>query len=53
MELTESLNEVIELRAHDLPTLPSTIGKEKEINLFLQADTVEEFKELRNARDQF
>ena len=53
VELTESLNEVVELRAHDLPTLPSTIGKEKEINLFLQADTVEEFKELRNARDQF
>lgn len=51
--LTNALNEVIELRAHDLPTLPSTIGKEKEINLFLQASTVADFKELRDARDQF
>jgi len=41
------------LRAEDQPTLPSTIGKEKEINLFLQAKTLEDFIELRQARDRF
>jgi len=35
------------------PTLPSTIGEEKEINPFLRAETVEAFKELRDARDDF
>lgn len=51
--LKEALNEVIELRARDLPTLPSTIGREKEINPFLQAETLEEMTDLRNKRDKF
>lgn len=34
-------------------TLPSTIGFEKQINLFMQAETVDDFKKLRDQRDQF
>ena len=51
--LSKVLNEVRELRAKGEPTLPTTIGREKEINLFLQAETLEDFIELRNARDDF
>ncbi|WP_301107208.1 hydroxyacylglutathione hydrolase [Sporosarcina sp.] len=52
-KISHSLEEVRELRAKGQPTLPTTIGMEKEINLFLQAETLEDFIELRNARDDF
>jgi hydroxyacylglutathione hydrolase len=52
-KISTSLEEVQELRAKGQPTLPTTIGREKEINLFLQAETVVDFIELRNARDNF
>ena len=52
-KLSKSLEEVQELRAKGQPTLPSTIGREKEINLFMQAETLADFIELRNARDNF
>ncbi|PIC61404.1 hydroxyacylglutathione hydrolase, partial [Sporosarcina sp. P12(2017)] len=52
-KISKSLEEVQELRAKGQPTLPTTIGREKEINLFLQAETLEDFIELRNARDNF
>ena len=51
--ISKSLEEVRDLRAKGQPTLPTTIGREKEINLFLQVETVEDFIELRNARDDF
>lgn len=51
--ITEALTEVNHLRVKGQSTLPTTIGKEKKINLFLQADKLEDFKELRKARDQF
>lgn len=51
--IANALEAVRELRAQGQPTLPSTIGKEKEINLFLQAETVEDFIKLRTARDDF
>lgn len=51
--IAEALATADELRAQDLPTLPSTIGQEKRINLFLQAETLEEFTELRKGRDEF
>ncbi|MBM6615858.1 hydroxyacylglutathione hydrolase [Desemzia sp. RIT804] len=51
--ISEALDQVNNLRAKEVPTLPSTIGREKKINLFLQADTLEEFIELRKARDNF
>lgn len=50
---TEALKEVEALRASDKPTLPSTIEKEKDINLFLQAESLDTFIELRNQRDNF
>lgn len=52
-KLSAALEEIDALRAKGRPTLPSTIGKEKDINLFLQAETLETFIELRNARDDF
>lgn len=52
-KISKSLEEVRELRAKGQPTLPTTIGREKKINLFLQAETLEEFIALRNARDNF
>lgn len=51
--IQEALGEMKDKRAKDEPTLPSTIGREKKINLFLQADSVEAFKALRDQRDQF
>ena len=51
--IQEALDEMKDKRAKDEPTLPSTIGREKKINLFLQADSVEAFKALRDQRDQF
>ena len=51
--ISETLSEVNHLRVKGQSTLPTTIGKEKKINLFLQADKLEDFKELRKARDQF
>lgn len=51
--ISEALNQVNEMRAKGKPTLPTTIGKEKKINLFLQAEKMEDFKELRDARDKF
>lgn len=50
---TKALEEVQAQRAKDQPTLPSTIGIEKDINLFLQAENLETFIELRIARDNF
>lgn len=51
--IAQALEQANELREAGKPTLPSTIGKEKEINLFLRAKTLEEFVELRQARDDF
>lgn len=49
----DALNQVNDLRSKGLPTLPSSIGKEKNINLFMQAETLDEFIELRKERDVF
>lgn len=51
--ISEALDQVDYLRAKEEPTLPSTIGREKEINLFLKAETLESFVALRKARDKF
>jgi len=51
--VSEALDQVNELRSKGKPTLPTTIGREKKINLFLQAEKMEDFKKLRNARDEF
>ncbi|WP_423190385.1 hydroxyacylglutathione hydrolase [Alkalibacterium sp. f15] len=51
--VSKALDQVDQLRTEGHPTLPSTIGKEKMINLFLQAETLEDFIHLRKARDNF
>lgn len=51
--IKDELAVVREFRRLDKPTLPTTIGREKDINLFMQAKSLEEFIELRQARDNF
>ncbi|MGX2973645.1 hydroxyacylglutathione hydrolase [Ursidibacter arcticus] len=41
------------LRSHHKPTLPTTIGIEKQINPFLKAENVEKFIQLRQQKDNF
>lgn len=49
----DELERVRALNNKNIPSLPSTIGLEKEINPFLRAETLEEFIELRKARGSF
>ncbi|MER2063361.1 MAG: hydroxyacylglutathione hydrolase [Alkalibacterium sp.] len=51
--VSQALAKVKALRSEGRPTLPSTIGDEKEINVFMRAETLDRFKELRDARDDF
>lgn len=51
--IKKALEEVNQLREQNKPTLPSTIAKEKTINVFLQAATLDEFIALRKQRDSF
>ncbi|GEK91250.1 hydroxyacylglutathione hydrolase [Alkalibacterium kapii] len=51
--ISEALKQAEKLQKKGRPTLPSTIGREKEINVFLKAETLDEFKKLRDARDDF
>lgn len=48
-----ALETVANLLAAGKPSLPTTIGYEKTINLFLQAKNVAAFKALRDLRDNF
>lgn len=52
-DIAKALEKAEELTATNHPTLPTTIGHEKQINLFLRADSLEKFIELRNGRDNF
>lgn len=49
----EALKDARKRHEDGQPTLPSTIGRELGINLFLCADNVEEFTQLRKLRDHF
>ena len=51
--IQKTLEEVRAMREKDQVTLPSTIGREKEVNLFMQAEDVQAFKALRDQRDNF
>lgn len=51
--IKEALDQAEKLAASNHPTYPSTIGREKIINIFMQAEDVSEFKKLRDQRDQF
>ena len=45
--------EVKKLRAQNKPTLPVSLGTEKQTNLFLRAESAERFAELRSLKDNF
>ncbi|WP_069286434.1 hydroxyacylglutathione hydrolase [Aerococcus urinaeequi] len=51
--IAEALGQAEVLNAANHPTYPSTIGREKIINIFMQAEDVTAFKDLRNLRDNF
>lgn len=50
--LKQRMNEVRTLRANKKPTVPGTIGLEKETNSFMRAGSAERFAEIRALRDQ-
>ncbi len=52
-KIRKALEEALEHQKQSTPTLPSTIGREKEINVFLQAENLGDFIELRERRDEF
>ncbi|OOS00295.1 hydroxyacylglutathione hydrolase [Haemophilus paracuniculus] len=52
-QVAEHLQQVEQLRSQNLPTLPTTIGLEKQINPFLQAVSLDEFIALRQHKDRF
>ncbi len=52
-EIADVYKRVKQQREDGLASLPSTIGLEKKINLFMRAKSVEEFTKLRKKRDQF
>ena len=51
--VTARLNEVTQMREAGRRTVPSTLGQEKQSNLFLTAPSAKAFAELRKAKDHF
>lgn len=51
--LKATLGSIQDLREEGEASLPTTIGRERGINLFMMAESLEEFTQLRKARDQF
>lgn len=51
--LEHRYQEVLELLSKGQPTVPTTLALEKQINPFLRASSVDEFKKLRQLRDSF
>lgn len=51
--LQNRMNEVRALRQDNKPTIPTTLGQEKETNIFLKAETAEEFAKYRKLKDNF
>ncbi|MCI5060297.1 MAG: hydroxyacylglutathione hydrolase [Alphaproteobacteria bacterium] len=52
-DIQKRLNEVQSIRAQDLPTIPSTLKQEKKTNIFMMANSAEEFANLRSQKDKF
>lgn len=52
-DLSERMKQITDLRNNDKPTLPVTLGIEKKTNLFLKAESIEKFAQLRQLRDHF
>ena len=51
--VTDRLERIIQKRKNEIPTIPTTIGKEKQTNPFMLAKTVEAFADLRTKKDNF
>lgn len=51
--LTERMKRVNALRNQNLPTVPASLAEEKQTNPFLRCQHVEEFKRLRELRNDF
>lgn len=49
----EEYNRVLKLRGENKITIPTTIGKEKKINPFMNAKNLDEFIDFRNKKDNF
>ncbi|MFP4313559.1 MAG: hydroxyacylglutathione hydrolase [Alphaproteobacteria bacterium] len=49
--LKQRYEEIKHLRASNKPTIPSTLKQEKETNVFLRAENVERFAEIRTQKD--
>ena len=52
-EIASRYRDVVALRRRGELSLPSTIGAERRINLFLQAETAEQLAELRHHKDHW
>ena len=52
-ELITHAEEMQKLRENNQPTIPTTIGMEKETNIFMRAKDASEFKKYRDLKDQF
>jgi hydroxyacylglutathione hydrolase len=53
MTYRDRLKEAESLIRSHRPAVPSTIAREKESNIFLRADSVEQFAHLRGLKDRF
>jgi len=51
--IKQRLDQETQKRGQDEPTLPSSIGLEKDTNLFMRAPSAEHFAELRRKKDAF
>ena len=51
--ITQRFRDIEVLHEANTPTIPATLGLEKETNLFLQAESAEDFADLRKKRDNF
>lgn len=52
-ELMKRMADVQKMREEKIPTIPTTLGLEKETNVFMRAKTVQEFKQYRDLKDKF
>ncbi|MBI1300086.1 MAG: hydroxyacylglutathione hydrolase [Alphaproteobacteria bacterium] len=51
--LIKRIKDVKALREKNLPTIPISLKAEKETNIFMRAETAEEFRTIRKERDNF
>ena len=52
-DLLTRIEDIKHLRQKEKPTVPTTIGLEKNTNIFMMCNTVQEFKKYRDLKDNF